>query len=273
MVSFSSDQYTTCSICLDEFTQHSGTPNDLSPEVDQSSLAERSRDLIRTLSHQISLVTDMNQSAGVTPNVSQSGLSESQQINGTQSYDRQVSNQSMLSNGSGDPTHKRILGLLRCEHIFHFQCIWTWLVLRGHCPVCKKIIMIWDIQAVSGRAFVAFVNEQRRKKNEQIQMSEFDGAVDLSGDTEFRQRCDTAVSQVSRISSPFRSRTNTFESPVYPGQEDIRAISPGFSDIDFVDFTRRMFNVGHNMANNMYVSRHVTQVNVQHGPDFYVQRF
>ncbi|CAI8594917.1 unnamed protein product [Vicia faba] len=34
------------------------------------------------------------------------------------------------------------LGMLNCEHCYHFQCIKQWLVLKNFCPVCKHEVAV-----------------------------------------------------------------------------------------------------------------------------------
>ena len=54
-------------------------------------------------------------------------------------------------NGSGDSA----LGLLRCGHIFHFECIWRWLRAHFNCPVCRTQakLTVDDIKAITIAAF------------------------------------------------------------------------------------------------------------------------
>ena len=54
-------------------------------------------------------------------------------------------------NSSGDSA----LGLLRCGHIFHFECIWRWLRAHFNCPVCRTQakLTVDDIKAITIAAF------------------------------------------------------------------------------------------------------------------------
>ena len=44
-----------------------------------------------------------------------------------------------------------VLGLLKCGHVFHFECIWKWMQSRTKCPICRKYTNMStdDIKAVS----------------------------------------------------------------------------------------------------------------------------
>ncbi len=44
-----------------------------------------------------------------------------------------------------------VLGLLKCGHVFHFECIWKWMQSRTKCPICRKYTKMStdDIKAVS----------------------------------------------------------------------------------------------------------------------------
>ena len=54
-------------------------------------------------------------------------------------------------NSSGESA----LGLLKCGHIFHFECIWRWLRAHFNCPVCRTRanMSLDDINVISMDAF------------------------------------------------------------------------------------------------------------------------
>ena len=54
-------------------------------------------------------------------------------------------------NSSGESA----LGLLKCGHIFHFECIWRWLRAHFNCPVCRTRanMSVDDINVISIDAF------------------------------------------------------------------------------------------------------------------------
>ena len=65
-------------------------------------------------------------------------------------------NNAPKQNGNIDQKGNLVLGLLKCGHAFHFECIWKWMQSRTKCPVCRSYTDMNqnDIQAVS--LFVAF---------------------------------------------------------------------------------------------------------------------
>ena len=153
-----------CSICLDDFL----------PEVEEhnSFIDEDMEDIYKTnhpdqyiFSRQNSVLSQHAEMSYDHPN--QNRLTIPGQINsrhnsiqtevlpGPSDFHRQLSSQSdgswtphdlqrQLSNQSANRRLQNgILGLLACEHIFHFDCIWQWLTLKGTCPYCKHVKLLW----------------------------------------------------------------------------------------------------------------------------------
>ncbi len=44
-----------------------------------------------------------------------------------------------------------LLGLLKCGHVYHFDCIWKWMGTHTRCPICRSYIRMsaMDIKAVT----------------------------------------------------------------------------------------------------------------------------
>ena len=59
-----------------------------------------------------------------------------------------------------------VLGLLKCGHAFHFECIWTWMQSRTKCPVCRSYTNMNqdDIQAAS--LFAVFPDLDLKSKSQ-----------------------------------------------------------------------------------------------------------
>ena len=258
MVSRSSDRYTTCSICLEEFTQ-GVEENKSTPQLDQLSLAEKSRDLIRHISRQMSTSAELNQSAVCIPNQSEEEINPSQ-------LQRELSNLSTVSTESRDqscdPAYKRILGLLPCEHVFHFKCIWTWLVLRGFCPVCKQQICLWYIKAVLAQTFVLYIEDQLRKKDLDLKLSKFKGAVSICADAEFRNRTHSDLSTFLNKTLHPRSRTNTISAKMRSRANttdvkslDSRKIRLANSAVD-PSYRLRVSSFGSRLRHCVYINRY-----------------
>ena len=68
-------------------------------------------------------------------------------------------------NGNIDQNSNLVLGLLKCGHAFHFECIWKWMQSRTKCPVCRTYTDMNqnDIQAVS--LFLAFPDLEGKSDN------------------------------------------------------------------------------------------------------------
>ena len=96
-------------------------------------------------------------------------------------------------NSSGDSA----LGLLRCGHIFHFECIWRWLRAHFNCPVCRTQakLTVDDIKAITIAAFEKAVRSKtlpsrykKKSRNKKIKGSgsKESMSISLSGaETEF----------------------------------------------------------------------------------------
>ncbi len=281
MVSRSSDRYTTCSVCLEEFTQ-GVEENKSMPQFDQLSLAEKSRDLIRHISRQMGTSAELNQSAVCNPNQSAVNISDQSAVritdqsavnitdqsgeeNNPRQLQRELSSLSTVSTESCDPAYKRILGLLPCEHVFHFRCIWTWLVLRGACPVCKQQICLWDIKAVLAQTFVLYIENQLRKKELDLKLSKFKGAVSICADAEFRSRTHSDLSTFLNKTLHPRSRTNTINAKTRSRANttdvkslDSRKIRLASSAVD-PSYRLRVSSFGSRLRHCVYINRYVNQ--------------
>ena len=57
-----------------------------------------------------------------------------------------------------------ILSLLKCGHMFHFECIWKWIQSHTKCPICRSHTSMdqKDIKAVS--LFAVFPQLDARNK-------------------------------------------------------------------------------------------------------------
>ena len=61
-----------------------------------------------------------------------------------------------------------VLGLLKCGHTFHFECIWKWMQSRTKCPVCRSYTLMNqdDIRAVS--IFAVFPDLDPKNKESKV---------------------------------------------------------------------------------------------------------
>ena len=64
-----------------------------------------------------------------------------------------------------------VLGLLKCGHTFHFECIWKWMQSRTKCPVCRTYTLMNqdDIRAVSYFAVFPDLNLDSKSNQRDIQ--------------------------------------------------------------------------------------------------------
>ena len=73
------------------------------------------------------------------------------------------------------------LGLLKCGHIFHFECIWRWIRAHINCPVCRTQtnMTVDDIKAITIAAFEKAVrsktlsSQHRNKKGKKRESKGF----------------------------------------------------------------------------------------------------
>ena len=171
LVSKSSDRYTTCNICLDQF---------------QITHDIRSPSLTSLHSNHLSVPTDEP--------------CNSQRF---QSHHRNQSATSLRSRASNG-----ILGLLPCDHIYHFACIWEWLLSKNVCPTCKAVTRVRDIKTVSESAFVEFYEnyciQSNKLKLPRIKIEDFrqrshsDSRYPQTYPFQFRARAHTTESNLAR---------------------------------------------------------------------------
>ena len=78
----------------------------------------------------------------------------------------------LFENGSvaGAEDHQtHVIGYLKkCRHLFHFECIWEWIVAQNTCPICRTGLTLshLDIEAVTGPALQR-LTERAMNKHEQ----------------------------------------------------------------------------------------------------------
>ena len=67
-----------------------------------------------------------------------------------------------------------VLGLLKCGHAFHFECIWKWMQSRTKCPVCRSHTLLNqdEIQAVSLFAVLPDLDPTTKSQNKSKSNSE-----------------------------------------------------------------------------------------------------
>ena len=185
LVSKSSDRYTTCNICLDHFqiTQDTRNPSPTSLH-----------------SNHLSVPTDEP--------------CNSQRF---QSHHRNQSTTSLRSRASNG-----ILGLLPCDHIYHFACIWEWLLSKNVCPTCKAVTGVRDIKTVSESAFVEFYDnyciQLNKLKLPRVKIEDFrersysDSRYPQTDPFQFRARAHTTGSSVvrDRMLKRVRRRNESF---------------------------------------------------------------
>ena len=170
-VSRSSDRYTTCNICLDRFqiTQDTRNPS-----------------LTSLHSNHLSVPTDEP--------------SNSQQF---QSHHRNQSTTSIRSRASNG-----VLGLLPCDHVYHFACIWEWLLFKNVCPTCKAVTGLRDIKTISESAFVEYYDnyciQSKKLKLPRVKIEDFrqrslsDSRHPQNNPFQLRARAHTTGSSVTR---------------------------------------------------------------------------
>ena len=125
-------------------------------------------------------------------------------------------------NGNVDQTGNLVLGLLKCGHAFHFECIWKWMQSRTKCPVCRSYTDMNqnDIQAVS--LFVAFPdldgksdtkkseqNDGKGEQNEAIQTHKKLGSTVNQSKTGKKQMCVFSVEEELKRNSETSESTAT----------------------------------------------------------------
>ena len=98
-----------------------------------------------------------------------------------------------------------VLGLLPCEHVFHFCCIWEWLLYQRICPTCKAITELSSIATISESAFVEYyenkcIHQSKKQKYQHVELDSF----------RFRSHSDPKRPQKDKKESfQFRSRAHT----------------------------------------------------------------
>ena len=67
-----------------------------------------------------------------------------------------------------------VLGLLKCGHTFHFDCIWKWMQSRTKCPVCRSFTLMNqdDIRAVSIFAVFPDLDPKNKERDSTINIYE-----------------------------------------------------------------------------------------------------
>ena len=119
-------------------------------------------------------------------------------------------------NSSGDSA----LGLLRCGHIFHFECIWRWLRAHFNCPVCRTQakLTVDDIKAITIAAFEKAVRSKtlpsrykKKSRNKKIKASgsKESMSISLSG-----AETDSSSPSGSTIRNNFASDSRSSNSSV-----------------------------------------------------------
>ena len=170
-VSKSSDRYTTCNICLDQFQ--------ITQDVRSPSLTRLHSNHLSTPTHE--------------PSNSQF----------FQSHHRNQSTTSLRSRASNG-----ILGLLPCDHVYHFACIWEWLLFKNVCPTCKAVTGLQDIKTISESAFVEYYDnyciQSKKLKLPRVKIEDFrqrfhsDPRYPQNDPFQMRVRAHTTDSSVTR---------------------------------------------------------------------------
>ena len=132
-----------------------------------------------------------------------------------------IPNQSLASLKSR--SSNGILGLLPCEHVYHFYCIWEWLLHKKICPTCKTRTEPDSIATISESAFVEYYENKckqtKKPKHQKIELDPFrprsysDPRCPRNEPFQFRSRANTTGSNMTKdvLLKRARSKQRSFK--------------------------------------------------------------
>jgi len=71
----------------------------------------------------------------------------------------------------GDPNEIFIGYIKKCEHYFHFECIWEWLEQKSSCPLCREEVLLKE-EDIRGLALSEILNNRTQQATPQQQVTE-----------------------------------------------------------------------------------------------------
>ncbi len=225
-----------CCICLEDFLDDDGNP--ISPPQDENEAQNPDQ----------SEAQNSNQSGALTQNGNnrqegQGHVNEAFQhsdkrneftwkVNEKNTSDPETGGKKQDPNDGPNDRKDLVLGLLRCGHVFHFECIWKWMQSRTKCPICRKFTNMStdDIKAVSYEA--VYSEKKRENKSGLTHLQSKSGRPGLrrniySIEEEMKRKSTRKTSVVGKI----RERARSFGNKNKTSRDgDVACISSGKLD-------------------------------------------